>query len=134
MSSPTLSSRPERSGRRTKTYAFAFVALIGTPVVALTMPESIRIPIAREHGAGAPVDNALFSHWAHAAFTCNSCHPGTFPQHKLGFTHDDMKAGKFCGSCHDGSVAFSPQDRGVSCETCHAERTKREIDENDLWK
>lgn len=108
--------------------------LLSVPVVALGVPDRVRIPIVRDHGAGDPPDAALFSHWDHDTFTCVSCHPSTFPQRKVGFTHDDMNQGRFCGSCHDGRTAFGPKDKGVECETCHVPTKKREIDEDDLWK
>jgi c(7)-type cytochrome triheme protein len=66
----------------------------------------------------APV---LFKHWKHQrAYKCYSCHPGIFPQwEKTLFDHDAMDAGKYCGACHDGKVAFLPDDE--ECEVCHAE-------------
>jgi c(7)-type cytochrome triheme protein len=107
---------------------------LAAPAVALGVPDKIRIPKVHDHGAGNPPDSALFSHWAHDIYTCASCHPGTFPQRKLGFTHADMDKGRFCGSCHDGRTAFGPKDRGVECETCHVPTApKREIDEDQLW-
>ncbi|MCC6621909.1 MAG: hypothetical protein IT385_11675 [Deltaproteobacteria bacterium] len=110
------------------------VVLLGGPAVALGVPDRVRIPPVKDHGEGNPPDAALFSHFAHDMYTCVSCHPGTFPQRKLGFTHHDMEQGRFCGSCHDGQTAFGPKDRGVDCETCHVPKTRREIDEEDLWK
>lgn len=120
--------------RRWRLYAVVAALLIGGPAVALGVPDRVRIPPVKDHGAGNPPDAALFSHWAHGTYTCVSCHPGTFPQRKLGFTHYDMEQGLFCGSCHDGRTAFGPKDRGVECETCHVPTTRRDIDEDDLWK
>ena len=84
--------------------------------------------------SGDPPDEALFSHWEHGRYACMSCHPGVFPQKRVGFTHEDMSAGRSCGACHDGGEAFHPKGRGVSCETCHTSRSKPDIDEDDLWK
>lgn len=119
--------------RRVRRYAFAVAIVLAGPLVALGMPDTVRIPIVKDHGAGDPPDAALFSHWAHDTYSCTSCHPGIFPQARLGFTHADMDEGRFCGSCHDGREAFSPRDSGVSCETCHVPSKKREIDEDELW-
>ena len=132
--SPPTSDRPPRKGRGSRLYAIAFAAIIGGPVIALGAPDGIRIPPVHDHGEGNPADPALFSHWAHVAFTCVECHPSIFPQRKMGFTHDEMAAGQYCGSCHNGRTAFGPKDRGIGCETCHVVKNKREIDENDLWK
>lgn len=133
---PSTRSKPKSTrSRNPRFYALVVVALIGGPALALGVPDKVRIKIAKEHGAGDPTDAALFSHWEHDAYTCASCHPSTFPQRRMGFTHDDMNQGKFCGSCHDGRIAFSPKDKGVDCETCHVPTApKRDINEDDLWK
>jgi len=121
--------------RRPIWYALLLGVLIGGPAVALGMPEKVRIPMARQHGVGDPPDSALFSHWVHDSFICASCHPSIFPQRKLGFTHADMEAGRYCGSCHNGRLAFGPKDKGVECETCHVPTKKKpDINEDDLWK
>jgi c(7)-type cytochrome triheme protein len=67
----------------------------------------------------APVP-ALFSHWGHNSQHCYSCHPSVFPQAPLGFTHQDMREGRYCGSCHDGQAAKAI--RSMGCEVCHAPR------------
>jgi c(7)-type cytochrome triheme protein len=99
----------------------ALGVLLVLPTIALTMPESLRIPIVREHGRGDPAEAALFSHWAHDQFRCYSCRPSIFPQALQGFTHDDLDNGHFCARCHDGKKAWSIDDADVECETCHRE-------------
>ena len=84
---------------------------------SLGMPPTVRIPIVRAHGKGDPPQAALYSHWSHDQFACYVCHPTLFPQQRMGFTHDDMDAWKFCASCHDGKSAWSFDD--ADCETCH---------------
>lgn len=128
------SSEPRTARRLRPWYVLAFAVIIGGPALALGMPDKVRIPIVRPHGAGDPPDAAIFSHWDHDSYGCVSCHPSIFPQRKLGFTHDDMERGRYCGSCHDGQLAFSPKDKGVECESCHVPSKPRpEIDEDDLW-
>jgi c(7)-type cytochrome triheme protein len=96
--------------------AFAFASWAAP---AWTAPDAVRIPMKAERDKGDPPDAALFSHWEHNRFYCYSCHPSVFPQRRLAFTHDDMDEGRFCGTCHDGKRAFSPDDDDIECETCH---------------
>ena len=95
------------------------VGLHATP--AATAPDTVRIPIKVAHGKGDPPDAALFSHWEHGRYYCYTCHPSLFPQRRVGFTHDDIDAGRFCGACHDGKHAFGVDDDDVECESCHRE-------------
>lgn len=102
--------------------AFALLAL-GAAIAAApallrapaAMPDAVRIPIVREHPQGAPA--ALFRHSNHTNFMCHSCHPALFPSARVGFTHDDLRAGRYCASCHNGHVAWAID--GAACERCH---------------
>jgi c(7)-type cytochrome triheme protein len=69
-----------------------------------------------ESGMGA----AFFPHWAHRLrFTCNVCHDAIF-QMEAGHSDmlmDELRAGRFCGRCHNGRIAW---DTGVqNCSRCH---------------
>ncbi len=47
---------------------------------------------------------------------CNACHPSVFKMKKEAkITMADMKAGKNCGTCHNGKKAFGADD----CAKCH---------------
>jgi len=48
---------------------------------------------------------------------CNACHTAVFKMKKgdAKMTMADMKAGKYCGKCHDGKQAFGTDD----CTKCH---------------
>lgn len=82
------------------------------------MPDTVRIPVVQDRGpAGLPA--AVFSHWQHDQYRCYLCHPGIFSWRKQGFTHDDMAAGAFCGSCHNGMAAWHFEDRNKGCVACH---------------
>jgi c(7)-type cytochrome triheme protein len=83
-------------------------------------PASVRIPIARAHPAGAPAEAARFSHVAHRQMNCHQCHPSPFPQAAWGFTHEDMRAGRACGACHEGQRASAITAH--RCQECHAPR------------
>lgn len=65
---------------------------------------------------------AKFPHWKHQdEFKCYACHSSLFSmQKKVGMTHEDIDDGKYCGACHNGDVAFYPEDEDVDCEVCHA--------------
>jgi len=71
----------------------------------------------------------LFSHKKHLAAgnQCSNCHDAIF-QKKKGSTDANnamtmraMKAGKFCGTCHDGVKAFKV---GRACKKCHVKKAK----------
>ena len=64
----------------------------------------------------------VFPHWFHRIrFRCKVCH------HELGFemragandvTMDEIIAGRYCGMCHNGDVAWSVEN----CDLCHSGR------------
>jgi len=85
--------------------------------LAAAFPAVLRIP-PRNPVAPRPVPPALFSHRAHQSFGCFACHPSLFPQTPLGFTHEEMRKGRFCGHCHEGRIAFAID--GGACKGCHA--------------
>jgi c(7)-type cytochrome triheme protein len=88
---------------------------------AVSMPDSVRIPIVKEHPKGTPPEAALFQHGRHDQFGCAACHPAVFPEWRAGFTHQDMRDGRFCGLCHDGTAAFDVD--AVDCRSCHVPRS-----------
>jgi len=62
-----------------------------------------------------------FSHWSHRLhYTCRVCHLELEFEMKLNtteITEDANKAGKFCGACHNGDIAFSHNKE--NCDKCH---------------
>lgn len=81
------------------------------------MPNDVRIPIVKKHPDGTPQAAALFRHDVHNQENCYACHPSVFPQYPLGFTHAEMNAGRFCGTCHDGYGGFDLKK--APCTRCH---------------
>ena len=68
--------------------------------------------------ADNPGKSATFRHATHTQWlACKNCHSGVFKKRdeNLQFTHDDMKAGKYCGACHF-TVVVVPS----GCKGCHA--------------
>ncbi len=51
---------------------------------------------------------------------CADCHPAIFKMKKGGdaITMKDINEGKFCGTCHNGTKAFSAKD-AANCAKCH---------------
>jgi c(7)-type cytochrome triheme protein len=92
---------------------------VGLSSIALgaAFPAVLRIP---RKNAGVPLPPAAsFSHRTHQSFGCYACHPSVFPQALVGFTHEEMREGRFCGRCHDGRTSFAIA--GAACARCHAD-------------
>ncbi len=63
--------------------------------------------------------NITFSHKNHTGlYKCGECHPLLFKtsRSKNRVSMKKMEAGKSCGSCHDGKIAFSVKE---NCAACH---------------
>lgn len=86
-------------------------------------------PAEEEHGGDIiytkPVKAVRFSHKTHVqdlGLSCDSCHDALFPmealaaQAKEDFTMASLYKGKYCGACHDGSMAFAAN---TQCARCH---------------
>jgi len=84
---------------------------------------------AQEYGGGPivfikPVRAVIFEHKFHLGkkFDCQSCHPDLFEQKtgevekKDDFIMASFQQGKYCGKCHDGTIAFSVKTK---CNWCH---------------
>ncbi len=64
----------------------------------------------------APV---VYPHWIHRIwFECRVCHDDLFPMHRWSNenSHEEMQAGKSCGVCHNGEMAFAVDK---NCDSCH---------------
>ena len=63
---------------------------------------------------------AVFPHWLHRMrFRCYVCHQDIFKMQAGAnpVTMAAIKAGKYCGACHDGKTAFAPMFE--HCWRCH---------------
>jgi len=103
---------------RARRFIFALGLLVSSAALAAAFPAVLRIP-RRSPGAAPFPPRALFSHRQHGSFGCFACHPSVFPQALVGFTHDEMAAGTFCGHCHDRRTAFAIP--GATCARCHVD-------------
>ncbi|HEX4934364.1 MAG TPA: c(7)-type cytochrome triheme domain-containing protein [Gemmatimonadaceae bacterium] len=95
--------------------------LIGTLQLARATRDSVK---GIEGNAGAVVTDdfprATFPHWVHRSrYRCKACHMELFEPRSGAnrITMQDISAGKACGACHNGRVAFAAQFG--SCERCH---------------
>jgi c(7)-type cytochrome triheme protein len=107
------------AGLLTRISIAAALVVAATAALGAAFPATLRLP-RRDPGRAPAVPAALFSHRGHATFGCQACHPAVFPQAPLAFTHEEMRAGRYCGACHDGDVAFAIA--GAACGGCHAPR------------
>ena len=64
----------------------------------------------------------VFNHWVHRVHAnCAICHSELEFALKAGeteITEADNQAGRYCGACHDGKIAFGLAD---NCQRCHSE-------------
>lgn len=111
---------------------FALAGLVenGTPeAVADEKPTEQQNAPAQDAPAAAFPDYeiGLFSHKAHmndVGLQCNDCHNKIFQMSATSAkANDDFNKisfgeGKYCGACHNGSVAFGVQDE-AHCSRCH---------------
>jgi c(7)-type cytochrome triheme protein len=94
----------------------AAVALAADPAPALRLPADRTYDKAKD--SPGPV---VFSHQSHVAIAdnkCTGCHPAPFRMLRPGggMTHDEMNAGRLCGTCHDGKTASGVKE---ACDHCH---------------
>jgi len=120
--------RPEPSiGLPRRPRSTCFVALL--VLIAPTLLSTAASP-AGQHLGDIVMDRAstaneipavVFPHWKHRTrFRCYACHPDSFAM-KSGanaISMDDLRAGRYCGRCHDGRTAFPVAFE--TCRTCHS--------------
>jgi c(7)-type cytochrome triheme protein len=72
-----------------------------------------------------------FPHWIHRSkYTCRLCHIDigfAMVAGETGITERDNQRGLYCGTCHDGTIAFGPKEAGTkgeeeqeNCVRCHS--------------
>jgi len=98
--------------------AIALGLLVSSVALGAAFPAVLRIP-PKSTTTQQPLPLALFSHREHESFGCYACHPSVFPQRPVGFTHEEMQVGRFCGRCHDGRLAFAIPT--ATCGRCHVD-------------
>lgn len=102
------------------------ISLIAVAAVAVAAQAAFS---AQNHGGDIvyvkPLKAVLFSHKIHVedkGLTCDMCHDRLFgmqalkAQENSDFTMASLYEGKYCGACHNGTMAFASNTR---CATCH---------------
>ena len=83
------------------------------------------IPFKRKGETEASVPVAVFPHWVHRIrYKCYACHPGLFEM-KAGankVTMEAIMAGKSCGTCHNGKIAWATSFD--TCARCHRDMNR----------
>jgi len=103
---------------------FVFVLVV---VVMFTMAVSAFAVPAGKTVEFTPkgADKVVFDGKIHTdkGLMCAACHPAVFKMKKGAdaITMKDMNGGKFCGTGHDGTKAFSTKD-AANCTKCHTKK------------
>ena len=69
---------------------------------------------------GGAFPPSVFPHWVHRVqYRCYVCHPAPFAMQQGAnpVTMDTIKQGQFCGTCHNGQIAFNVEFQ--NCARCH---------------
>lgn len=78
--------------------------------------------ILNRYAEQAGMRPVIFPHWFHRIrFRCKVCHQELGFEMRAGandVTMDDIIAGRYCGMCHNGEVAWSVEN----CDLCHTGR------------
>ena len=98
-------------------------------IIAIALSIAMPAVAAEEHGGDIvytkPLNTVLFSHKLHVEKTelsCDLCHARNFDmqalkaQENTDFTMKSLMEGKYCGACHNGTMAFASNTR---CGDCH---------------
>jgi c(7)-type cytochrome triheme protein len=79
--------------------------------------------VFKRQGSESETPPAVFPHWSHRIrYKCYACHPGLFKMQANSepITMDEIMAGKSCGACHNGTVAWPVTFE--TCDRCHMPR------------
>jgi c(7)-type cytochrome triheme protein len=76
--------------------------------------------VLNRHSEAQGVRPVIFPHWFHRIrFRCKVCHFELGFQMRAGSNDvkmSDIVDGRFCGMCHNGEIAWSPEN----CDLCHS--------------
>ncbi len=93
--------------------------LSSSPVAEAKEYADIYMDSTRDSMAKADVGAVVFPHWFHRIrYKCKVCHEKIFVMKKGGnnISMREIMDGKFCGTCHNGMIAWEP----LECKKCHS--------------
>lgn len=99
-------------------YVVIPLLLLLTPALSLAVPEGIILTWPGGAGGAVTFDGTVH---AKKGLHCDACHTAGLFQTKKDadkMTMAAMKAGKFCGFCHNGKKAFAVTN-SANCKRCH---------------
>ncbi len=87
-------------------------------------PETYGNVILQNRGSKRRMAPVIFSHWSHRArYKCKVCHMElnfSMPRGGSVITRGGNLAGRHCGACHNGKIAFSVRyEEPRHCKRCH---------------
>lgn len=86
----------------------------------LPAPEVYGNILIDRRSSARKVKPVTFSHWLHRRkYTCRVCHSElefTMKVNTTEITEADNRAGRYCGACHNGRIAFR---HNGNCDKCH---------------
>lgn len=98
------------------------IIVLGLAVPRLALAEPGDVTFKRQAAGMDDLPPAIFPHWIHRMqYKCHACHDALFKM-QVGanlVTMDEIQAGKWCGACHDGKIAFI--SNLSTCNRCHRE-------------
>ena len=99
-------------------------------IIAITLSVAVPGVAAEKHGGEIfytePMNTVLFSHKFHVEqkeLSCDLCHARNFEMQALkvqksaDFNMKSLMEGKYCGACHNGTMAFAANTRCADCHT-----------------
>ena len=114
----------------------ALLVLALTLMFAAPAPAEYGDVVINNYSDAAGMRPVVFPHWFHRVrFRCKVCHADLGFEFKAGGNQINMLKiidGQFCGSCHNGELAWSVEN----CNLCHSAKpnTPTQVHESTLQK
>lgn len=101
----------------------SFIILLGVVFVWIQRPHETQAEYGditlNRYAEEAGMPPVMFPHWFHRIrFKCKVCHPKIFKMRQGANDINMLKIvkGEFCGTCHNGKIAWTP----LFCDRCHS--------------
>jgi len=120
---------------RTRILVLLLVLIMGASVVyaatfgtkkRMLRPHEFGTVLINNYSEKANMSPVVFPHWLHRSkFTCRLCHVDigfAMVAGESGITEEDIKMELYCGTCHNGRIAFGSEEG--KCDYCHSYKKK----------